>query len=381
MAKQRLEAELGLNTQEFNKGLDKAKESVSGLANEFLTMGAGLGAATYALRQIVNAFLETEQGARVASQATAVFKQLWVELGNLNRINLANIILAGRAAKEAAVLREGDREDLLDQKRIQTDINKLMFEAAGESNDEKKKKILQEIIRLQEGLTIMMNVDAQQELKNLYAQLATNTENTKVLDAIAKKKLEILDIEGRMVEARRIQSQITAIEVQQQDKMLTNLEALKNKNKVGGKILGDIYPGILNMPSLKEIKPQIDPMTEALRRQQETLVGLAGTFAGFFSDVNLGFQGMIEGMVTGIKRLVMELAAKAAILAILSVITGVPMAGNFLSTLFGGNMMDLFTGGMNYSPSIVPAAVSGGIKMPEMGFKIYNRDLKLAIRR
>jgi hypothetical protein len=68
--------------------------------------------------------------------------------------------------------------------------------------------------------------------------------------------------------------------------------------------------------------PKLDTITKGLTEQQEELLELSDTFAGFFSDVNLGFQGMIDGVITGIKRLVMELVAKAVFLTILTVITG-----------------------------------------------------------
>lgn len=79
---------------------------------------------------------------------------------------------------------------------------------------------------------------------------------------------------------------------------------------------------------------------------QEAIMNLSETFSTFFSDVNLGFQGMIDGIITGLKRLVMELLAKAAILALLGVITGVPLSGAmFKNLLFGGNIGSLLKGG------------------------------------
>ncbi len=110
-----------------------------------------------------------------------------------------------------------------------------------------------------------------------------------------------------------------------------------------------------------------DDITDALDESQLALVNLADTFAGFFSDVNLGFQGMIDGVITGIKRLVAELVAKAVILAILNVLlpgAAVPLT---LSNIIGGGAGSLIggkaTGKTSSLGSAAPAGMSQTIKI------------------
>lgn len=393
MARERLEVELGINNQEFNSKLDAAKGRVKLFSAEFVSMGAGVAAAGWALKNLAGAFLETEQGARVATAGMAAFKQVWVDLMNMNKGIVGNVVGAWKAAKEAVLLREDDRQDLEDQKRVQVDINKLMYEAADQTKTISERiTSLTEAKRLQQGLSVMMNVDAQQELKNLYAQLAVNTDNTKVLDAIHKKKLEILDIEGRMIEYRRLESQLTGLQKQQEDQRLEQMEEAEEKKlKIllqakaiqdqykPNKALADIYSMPFDTKTLvMPITYDIDEMNKGLKEQERTLESLSDTFASYFSDVNVGFQSMVESMITGIQRLAMQLAAKAAFLAILGILfpkLGIIGFGKFGRLLFGEGLTGLGSLG---SPVPVKQVMSPKLNFD---FKIYGRDMAKSLRR
>jgi hypothetical protein len=107
--------------------------------------------------------------------------------------------------------------------------------------------------------------------------------------------------------------------------------------------------------------PVFNAITEGLDESQQALISLADTFAGFFSDVNLGFQGMIDGVITGIKRLVAELVAKAVILAILSVLfpgSAVPLT---MTNILGGNAGALLKGGSAGKTSSLGSAAPTGM--------------------
>ncbi|HUV85277.1 MAG TPA: hypothetical protein VMV86_06165 [Methanosarcinales archaeon] len=127
--------------------------------------------------------------------------------------------------------------------------------------------------------------------------------------------------------------------------------------------------------------PDFKLMIHGLDESQEALIGLSETFASFFSDVNLGFEGMIDGVITGIKRLVMELIAKAAFLAILSTIF--PGAGVSLNlkTILGGNASKLIgSGGGSSGGSSKGLAGNGNLNINVTG-KIHGRDIYLSNER
>jgi len=148
-----------------------------------------------------------------------------------------------------------------------------------------------------------------------------------------------------------------------------------NPTSLGAASIGNMkgLPGFEKpeLPGIQEYGGKPAQMIKGFSSMQEALMGLAETFSKFFSDVNLGFQGMIDGIITGLKRLVMELLAKAAILAILAVITGVPLSGAmFKSLLFGGDIGSLIKGGaIGGGAAAVP--MSGKVEFVLKGSDLY----------
>jgi len=149
---------------------------------------------------------------------------------------------------------------------------------------------------------------------------------------------EILDDSNKLIaeNANAILKQKEAKELSRKADLL----ALTKKNDTISKVgTSHLNIGSFSSPIDSALAgvPDTTPLTEGLTETQQALIGLSDQFAGFFSDVNLGFEGMIKGVITGIKRLVMELIAKAAFLAILSAIF--PAAGVALNigTILGGN--------------------------------------------
>lgn len=143
-------------------------------------------------------------------------------------------------------------------------------------------------------------------------------------------------------------------------------------------------PAAGNPALAAEMAASVQDLSSGLDESQQALVNLADEFAGFFSDVNMGFQGMIEGVISGIKRLVMELAAKAAFLAILSAIF--PGAGVSLNlqNILGGNIGKLIGGGTTGSTSsglgnvVVP---SGSIGTGNLTANVTMRQFKVSLQR
>jgi hypothetical protein len=409
MAGPKLEAQLGLNTQEFQKGMEMAKGTFSKLGSEMLSVGSGIAAATFALSGLKDAFLATELGARVAGQGMAVLKQIFYDLMNLSPVVGANIGQVLRNVKEWDDLKTAGREVALEEKRGQIAMNQLLYEASDQTKSYAERiKDLTDAKKKNWDVAIEMNMEAQKEKNLIEAQLILQPDNTKLLDQYRDIKLKILDISGKEYENKRTEMMITRLQIEQQrlsnstlsdgyTKMVA-IAGISHKVPWGGgtDVNSAMFGKELNVPSFgKTFKSGLIPMrseldigklraaTQELSEQQKALVNLSGTFANFFSGVNLGFQGMVDGVISGIKRLVMELMAKAAILAILTAVTGGSFAG-FGKMLFGG-MSDIFgglsTGGVG-SRVATPLKIPGKMDFaPELNFKISGKDLVTVLNR
>ena len=153
------------------------------------------------------------------------------------------------------------------------------------------------------------------------------------------------------------------------------------------KITGFKVPGMPSgaLPGIQDYGG-IDSMTKEFGEMQIAIMNLSETFASFFSGINLGFQGMIDGIITGIKRLVMELMAKAVWLAILGAITGVPLTGGmFKNLLFGSSVNTLIKGGaLGTGPakSNIPASgASVGNMSQQLVATLKGKDVQILLRR
>lgn len=127
-----------------------------------------------------------------------------------------------------------------------------------------------------------------------------------------------------------------------------------------------------NKFGLRPNKIDVSSQVKEFSSMQEAIMSLSATFSTFFSDVNLGFQGMIDGIITGLKRLVMELLAKAAILGILALITGVPLSGEmFKNLLFGDSIGSLLKGGAIGGGGGTSVPMSGKVEFVLKGKDLY----------
>lgn len=93
----------------------------------------------------------------------------------------------------------------------------------------------------------------------------------------------------------------------------------------------------------------IGMVNAALEDQQLLLANLSKDFSSYFLNIDNGFQGMIDSVIRGIEQLVAKLIAEAAILAILTVITGGTISPATFKPLFGG-MPKLGSGGGTATP-------------------------------
>jgi hypothetical protein len=129
----------------------------------------------------------------------------------------------------------------------------------------------------------------------------------------------------------------------------------------------------------KELKGQVEDLTNALYYQAEAVNILSNGFSQLFSSTGNGFQGMIDTIIEGIKRMVAELLAKAAILTLIRVLLPGPgpavNATTGLMNMFGSG---LFSGGG--SAGNVGGIVSQGVNVNVQGV-IKGKDIALSLMR
>jgi len=163
--------------------------------------------------------------------------------------------------------------------------------------------------------------------------------------------------------------------------------------KAPGKAGVNPLTGLFDKDAIKDYKKELNTLasgpnykpfydfTKGISEQQQALIDLSSTFAGFFSDVNLGFEGMIDGVITGIKRLVMELIAKAAFLAILSAIfPGAGVALN-LGTILGGNASKLIGSGGGGSSKSASIGSASNQMTNSLVASLRGKDIQIALNR
>lgn len=175
---------------------------------------------------------------------------------------------------------------------------------------------------------------------------------------------------------------------------INELRALKKAQEPINKVTE--FPGLTGLPGQNNLEalqkdvgilsPGGDYSGDKIKEfsdMQVAIMDLSSTFSRFFSDVNLGFEGMIEGVITGIKRLVAELIAKAVFLTLLSAITGVPLTGEmFKSLMFGGSVGSLIGGGaIGGGASSAVGNVSQGMMTDQLLASVTGKQLDIVLRR
>jgi hypothetical protein len=129
----------------------------------------------------------------------------------------------------------------------------------------------------------------------------------------------------------------------------------------------------------KELKGQVEDLTNALYYQAEAVNILSNGFSQLFSSTGNGFQGMIDTIIEGIKRMVAELLAKAAILTLIRVLLPGPgPAVNATTELMNMFWSGLFSGGG--SAGNVGGIVSQGVNVNVQGV-IKGKDIALSLMR
>ena len=168
------------------------------------------------------------------------------------------------------------------------------------------------------------------------------------------------------------------------DDQLDTLEQISSV-ATGGKLSGATMGGtrVSNLSAgISTGNAYTDPsnMNDMLMRQAALVDDLNGAFESMFSNVGEGFKGMADAMIQSIKRVVVELLAKAAVLTLLNLI----FPGSGAATKAGSGFFKQF----GFLPNMIGAggpAKGAGIGSQSLNInvsgKIGARDINLANNR
>jgi len=191
----------------------------------------------------------------------------------------------------------------------------------------------------------------------------TNQSNVEQIKTIAQLREAIADYKEQIEEttiAEQGRRNELLKQIQETENLITKLTTLERKLVAIEKISGLKAPAVsAGFPAAPGIQPfvgtiatgaeinqrQIEEMTQALYDQQTAVAILSNAFETLFTSTEDGFKAMIDSIILGLKRLVAELLARAAVLTILNIVSG-GFAGALKGVLKGaaGSMFPGLTG-------------------------------------
>lgn len=370
MATKRFEAQLGLNTKEFDAKLRGATGNVSGFGKALSIVGARLAAA-FSIVVLKRFLTGAVEAAKETGNLSDTAQSTVTQLGHLSdtfdniKENIGKAILESDKFRGSLTKLEKIIDNLRERGLLST-----LFESREEWEKNQAEKAKWDVDRFGNPIVkvIEKEVETLGKLNEKLKEERTNLQNINIEDTKA------ILIQANKIKA--IESQIKAIEnlYKEQKKSISYGEGLAGITPPSNSSIPATFG--LHGGTLANAPIQIEQVTEALEIQLEAVNELTSVFADMFMSIDQGFKGMMESLIASLKRLVAELLAKAAVLALLNIIApGSGLAVSAHKALTGGGLGSLFAGNRmvgNLSPSSVTV---GG------QFRIRGRDLELALRR
>jgi hypothetical protein len=239
-------------------------------------------------------------------------------------------------------------------------------------------------------------------IASLNEQLKTEKENLEQIDVADKKglatQLQVID-----ALEKRIKSLTTLGATREVNPMIGKVAAPGDLAGSWQKITANSKDAWDKLSGGPEAVTAVEDMTNALMLQNEAINILTNGFDTLFSSAGEGFKGMIDTMIDGMKRLVAEYLAKAAIFTLIRMLfPGSGLAVGATKGLAGmglGKFVGFASGGMVFGPQLAMVGENSSRSNPEvimpmnklasmMGGqiikvdgKIKGKDIALALRR
>lgn len=208
------EQAIGVNS----RGVGNYKNSIMDATKSMLSFAAPITVATIALNKLKEAFLATEQGAKImerVSQSTSTF------FGLLAQGKVGQAFFGGQVAEAQKLsdvldkLRIAEREEKLKNAEDETKIKLLRLDAIKYSKDQTKQvELLTQAEKLEDDIITRKKDHLIEEIAVYIDLNKNNPNNTKLLDTLNAKQIELEQLEGER-SLRIASKRQTAIDKQQ----------------------------------------------------------------------------------------------------------------------------------------------------------------------
>lgn len=214
------------------------------VAQSFKSMGAGMLATigpaallAVGLKKLKEAFLQTEDGAKVHTWVTQITKTIFqnaitktkeywkaVFAGNaqaakeIQKDIFKNLAATDTLAKKKDEIRKGDRNDLVKIAELETEIEMLALSAADATKSEsEQKRILIDLQKKENELIDYKKADLEEDLKWVKDGLDIRAEDTDLLDEQARITAEIVKLEGER--SLRVEKRLSGLRQKELDRL------------------------------------------------------------------------------------------------------------------------------------------------------------------
>ena len=206
--------------KEINKEIDKntsfIKKNSDALVKQKMSIGGYSAAITGGIKQLIGfagvtalavtainklkeAFVQTERGANLFSRSMDVLKTVGQGIVSGDNVKdiFKNAILASNASEKLNEIRKGDRKDLVEIARLESEINILRYKAADATLSETAQlEALTQAQAKEDELIKYKIADKQEELTAIKELLATRKDDVELLNKQAQIEADIIQIEG-----------------------------------------------------------------------------------------------------------------------------------------------------------------------------------------
>lgn len=151
------------------------------------------------LAKLKEAFMQTEAGAKLFQQSSEILKTVFQGIVSGDNIKdiLKNAILVNVAAQKMDEIRKGDRKDLVEIAKLETEIAMLNLQAVDTTKSKAEQMDL--ILQLQQkenDLIAFKKADLEEEIANVNERLLRRKNDTDLLNEQARLQAEIIRLES-----------------------------------------------------------------------------------------------------------------------------------------------------------------------------------------
>lgn len=301
-----------------------------------------LGGVAAGFKLLKDAVLDTTPGINAFNVAGGVTKQVLhnIVTGQINW--LKGVGTTVEVQKKLNKLRIVDKMALKESRKEQVEYDKALISANNQllTAAERIKHYTEAQDHLNESIEIRERV-VQIEIAETKKLAATHEGNEKYIMRVIELETELIDLDHRRWSGQKqiasMRSGLQKSELERLRKLAEANALLADRNKGADKVATHGLtglPGIDNTGTLSgkedSLKAVID-MTKELDAQSKAIGALTGGFDALFSSTEDGFKAMADSLIDSIKRIVAELAAKAAILGLITIL--------FPGTAFGAQAL------------------------------------------